>query len=553
MNHKINKLLIANRAEIALRIKSAADKVGIPSAIVVSEADRNQSYVKAFGSEVAYLPGSNAKDTYLNSALILAAADSLGCNAIHPGYGFLSEDATFANAVEDHGLIFVGPRSQTIELLGSKTSARELAKKIGVPIVAGTPGGLSNEQLIAAAKKQKFPLLIKATAGGGGRGMRIVHDLSQLEPELQRARAEALKFFSNDDVFIERYIENPRHIEVQLFGDNSGQVVHFGTRDCTAQRRYQKLIEEAPAPFLSPAIRKKIESAAVRLAKKAKYQNAGTAEFIVKGSEFFFLEINTRIQVEHPVTEIAYGVDLVELQLQVAQGKKIPQKYINKKPVRYAIEGRVYAEKSPGFIPSIGDIEFVEVPCQNESTRIDFGFKSGDVISPYYDAMIGKVIVSGTNRTSIIDKFYHVLQQVQVEGVDVNIATLQKISQLDSFKKGTLSIQDIDKLSDAWYLSPIEAPGENSRKMEGSSYLLQPNVEIQSYPYRAKKNGETFDLFIEYRNSYFVVIPYLGGKAPKSKKVARRSKERDQAISAVCQDVLEGLSRQEIRKIYGVY
>jgi acetyl/propionyl-CoA carboxylase alpha subunit len=488
-HHKITKLLIANRGEIALRIKRACEKQGIKAVGVCSEADQDQSFSRAF-EESVLLEGQKASDTYLSIEKLIAAAKSKECDAIHPGYGFLSENAEFAKAVVDAGLVWIGPDSKVIEMLGSKTNARALAKKCRVPIVPGTKGALSNEELTREAKKMKFPILIKATAGGGGRGMRIVKDLQSLPAELARTRAEAQKFFSNPDVFIERYIEKPRHVEVQLFGDSFGNVIHFGTRDCSAQRRYQKIIEEAPAPFLSSSLRRRIEKAAVTIAKSAKYKNAGTAEFIVKGDEFFFLEINTRIQVEHPVTEIAYSVDLVDLQLKVANGEKIPKAFLKKAPSAYAVECRIYAESLPGFIPSLGDIKELFLPKQ-KNVRIDFGFKEGDSVSPYYDAMIGKIIFTGKNRLETLDMAVSYLSLVKISGIETNISFLQSLMKHKGFRDGTLSIQTIDSL--------VERFEETFPKVLVETYDLQ-EISLEkivqttkgTYTITTKKIGEFY-------------------------------------------------------------
>jgi 3-methylcrotonyl-CoA carboxylase alpha subunit len=499
-HHKIQKLLIANRGEIALRIKQACEKAGIAAVGICSAADQNQSFIHAFNEHVL-LPGQAASETYLNIEKIIAAALQTGCDAVHPGYGFLSENASFAQAVVDAGLTWVGPQPHVIELLGSKTSARALAKRCRVPIVPGTKGALSDDALIREAKKMKCPLLIKATAGGGGRGMRIVRDHASLPAELARARAEASKFFSDPDVFIERYIEAPRHVEVQLFGDAQGHVVHFGTRDCSAQRRYQKIIEEAPAPFLATALRRRIEKAAVTIAKAARYQNAGTAEFIVKGNEFFFLEINTRIQVEHPVTEHAYDVDLVDLQLAVAQGVPIPKRLQQAEPTRYAVECRIYAESIPGFMPSLGTIERLSFPEVSSDVRIDFGFQAGDAVTPYYDAMIGKLIFTGTNRLATLDRATAYLAAVEVAGIDTNLSFLQSLMQHRGFRQGTLSIQTIDAA-----LNDFEA---SFPPVEHATYHLQPLPS----PTVIKIRKETYTVTVEpYGDDYIATARASRGK-----------------------------------------
>ena len=476
--HRINKVLIANRGEIALRIKRAADKLGIQSCLVVSQADQNQSYVTQFDS-IKVLPGSTAAETYLNQAVIIEAAKSLNADAIHPGYGFLSENAGFAKAVTDSGLIFIGPAAQTIENLGSKTSARKLVTSVGVPVVPGTEGGLTDKQLIEAAKEKiGLPLLIKATAGGGGRGMKIVRTWDELPQLLERARAEAKKFFSNEDVFIERYVEDPRHIEVQLFGDRYGNVVHFGTRDCSAQRRYQKVIEEAPATTLTDALREQIHNAALLAARAANYCNAGTAEFIVSGDEFYFLEINTRIQVEHPVTEEAYQQDLVELQFKVAMGYSLANHEVKKQPAFYSIELRIYSEDPSNFSPSLGQITHLShSKIDPNCIRLEMGFKEGDSVLPYYDAMIGKLIVTGRSRISTIDYAYDFLKTFKIQGINTNITFLKWLLCYNPFRDGTLSIQQIERDFKIEYLSAIE-----KREVVDSKWTkAHDNTEVVEY------------------------------------------------------------------------
>ncbi|RIL02551.1 MAG: hypothetical protein DCC75_13255, partial [Proteobacteria bacterium] len=408
LRNKINKVLIANRGEIALRIKRACRKLGIRSAAIVSEADKNSLFARE--AEELYVIGpAPARESYLAADKIIAAAKELGCDAIHPGYGFLSENAEFARKVIDNGLVFVGPSPESIEALGSKTKARAHVKRFGVPVTPGSEGGLSDQRLVELAAQIGFPVIVKAVAGGGGRGMRIVNSAGELTQILPRARAEALKNFASDDVYLEKFIEQPRHVEVQILGDAFGHVIHLGTRDCSTQRRHQKLVEEAPAPNLSSDLRERIHMAAVNAAKSVSYQNAGTAEFLVKGEEFYFLEMNTRIQVEHPATEMVTGVDLVELQLKVAQGERIPWSQDQITFDGHAIEFRIYAEDpANNFAPSPGRITRLK---RNDApyVREDIGFSEGDEISLHYDAMISKLIVKGENRSDAIAKSIAIL------------------------------------------------------------------------------------------------------------------------------------------------
>lgn len=417
---KVKKLLIANRGEIALRIHRACEALGIKTALVASDPDTT-SLAATEIPEVIALGGSTARDSYLNGAKIIEAAVKSRCDAIHPGYGFLSEDPDFAQAVIDAGLIFVGPSPASIRALGVKTTARATVIKAGVPVTPGSAGGLSDTELAKASESIGFPIIIKAAAGGGGRGMRIVREVSELKSSLERARAEALKNFGSDSVYLERYIEEPRHVEVQIFGDQHGNIVHFGTRDCSSQRRHQKLLEEAPAPFLDPETRERIHAAAVAAAKSVGYYNAGTAEFLVKGGEFYFLEINTRIQVEHPITEAVTGIDLVQLQIKVAMGEPLPVAQQDITFSGHAIELRINAEDvTENFRPAIGQISDWHRP-QTPLLREDCGYRSGDSVSPFYDSLISKVIVHAPTRSQAIFHCFQILKDYKVSGVPTTI------------------------------------------------------------------------------------------------------------------------------------
>lgn len=417
---KIKKLLIANRGEIARRIHKACKEMGIETVLVVSEIDRGSLAASEVG-EVVELQGSTAKETYLNAGAILDAARATRCDAIHPGYGFLSEDPNFAQAVRDSGLIFVGPSPESIRALGVKTTARTTVRKAGVPVTPGSAGGLSDEGLIEACREIGLPVIIKAAAGGGGRGMRIVREAAELPESIERARAEALKNFGSSEVYLERYIEEPRHVEVQLFGDQHGAVVHFGTRDCSAQRRHQKLVEEAPAPFLDEDTRERIHQAAVAAARSVGYYNAGTAEFLVQGREFYFLEINTRIQVEHPVTEAVTGVDLVSLQLRVATGERLPFVQSDIRFSGHAIELRINAEDvAEGFRPAIGTIDTWQRP-NVRSVREDHGYQVGDAISPFYDSLVSKLIFHAPSRAEALYRAFEYIKKYSISGIPTTL------------------------------------------------------------------------------------------------------------------------------------
>lgn len=417
---KIKKLLIANRGEIARRIHRACAALGIQTVLVVSDPDAT-SLATTEVDEVVSLGGSTARDSYLNGAKIIEAAINTGCDAIHPGYGFLSEDPDFAQAVVDAGLIFVGPSPESIRALGVKTTARATVVQAGVPVTPGSVGGASDAELAEAAKTIGLPVIIKAAAGGGGRGMRIVRDAGELQDSLERARAEALKNFGSDAVYLEKFIDEPRHVEVQLFGDKHGNVIHFGTRDCSSQRRHQKLLEEAPAPFLDEETRERIHSAAVAAARSVGYYNAGTAEFLVKGREFYFLEINTRIQVEHPITEAITGVDLVQLQLKVAMGESLPFRQEAIGFSGHAIELRINAEDvCENFRPAIGTLLDWQRPDLPD-VREDCGYQVGDSVPPFYDSLISKVIVHAPTRCEAIYRSFQFLKRYRIEGIPTTI------------------------------------------------------------------------------------------------------------------------------------
>jgi acetyl-CoA carboxylase biotin carboxylase subunit len=420
----IKKLLIANRGEIARRIHRACKSLGIETVLAAADPDL-KSFAASEVDQVVPLGGSTARDSYLNIEKTIAAARASGADAIHPGYGFLSEDPNFAQAVLDAGIIFVGPSPESIRSLGVKTTARATVTKAGVPVTPGSVGGADDTELIKAAQTIGFPVIIKASAGGGGRGMRIVRQVGEMAESLERARAEALKNFGSDAVYLERYIEQPRHVEVQLFGDMHGNVVHFGTRDCSSQRRHQKLIEEAPAPFLDDETREKIHAAAVAAAKSVGYYNAGTAEFLVKGREFYFLEINTRIQVEHPITEAITGVDLVALQLKVAMGERLPFKQSEIKFTGHALELRINAEDPrENFRPAVGTIEGWDRPegaLNNFVVREDCGYRVGDTIPPFYDSLISKLIFHADNRQMALYQAFQYLKSYQIKGVPTSI------------------------------------------------------------------------------------------------------------------------------------
>ena len=438
----ISKLLIANRGEIACRIIRTAREMGIATVAVYSDADAKALHVRSADEEVHIGP-SPAAESYLLGEKIIAAAKQTGAEAIHPGYGFLSENAGFAQAVIDAGLIWVGPKPSSIDAMGLKDAAKKLMREAGVPVTPGYEGeDQSVERLKQEADAIGYPVLIKAVAGGGGKGMRKVDAAGDFEAALESCRREAKASFSNDEVLLEKWITSPRHIEVQVFGDSHGNVVHLFERDCSLQRRHQKVIEEAPAPGMDEATREDICAAAVRAAKAVDYEGAGTIEFIADASEglradrIFFMEMNTRLQVEHPVTEEITGVDLVEWQLRVASGEPIPLKQDELFIDGHAIEARLYAEDpAGGFLPSTGQLEHFDLGTQG---RIETGVEEGDMISPFYDPMVAKLVVWGETRGEAIDQLAEIAEGVEIWPVKTNAAFIANCLLDEDFEDAKL-------------------------------------------------------------------------------------------------------------------
>lgn len=434
---KIKKILIANRGEIALRVLKTAREMGIKVVTMYAEDDKNLPH--ALEADESYSLGSGTlKETYLNKEKIISIAKETKADAIHPGYGFLSENAEFADLVEKNKIIFIGPTSESIILMGDKIGSKRALEKMNIPMIPGYHGDdQSIENLAKEAKKIGFPVLIKASAGGGGKGMRIVHKDSELIEALEGAKSEALKAFSNDKVLIEKYIVNPRHIEVQLMSDTHGNHLHFFERECSIQRRYQKIVEETPAPNLSQELRLKICETAVRISSGINYRGAGTVEFILApDGSFYFLEMNTRLQVEHPVTEMVTDSDLVRFQIEVAQGDKIHLKQSEIKQRGHAIECRIYAEDpDQNFMPSIGTISKIGSPSLRD-TRLDCGFNEGNEVGVNYDPMLAKFIVWGLDRKTAITKSLLGLDEVPFLGVKTNRDYLKRILSNKDFIEG---------------------------------------------------------------------------------------------------------------------
>ncbi|MEM9263465.1 MAG: acetyl-CoA carboxylase biotin carboxylase subunit, partial [Pseudomonadota bacterium] len=439
------KVLIANRGEIAVRVAKTARRLGIETVAVFSDADAQSPHVSACDEAVRIGPPA-AKESYLVADKIIEAAQRTGAQAIHPGYGFLSENALFSEALEAAGITFVGPTADTIRAMGSKSAAKDLMEEAGVPT---TPGYQGKDQSIAVfsteAARIGYPVLLKATAGGGGKGMRRVDEPASLEEAMLSAQREGASSFGDDRLLIEKYIETARHVEVQIFGDGRGEVVHLFERDCSVQRRHQKIIEEAPAPHLPTEVRERLLNAGVQAGKAVHYRGAGTVEFLYDGAEdVYFMEMNTRLQVEHPVTEAITGVDLVEWQLRVAAGEPIPLTQERILECGHSVEARVYAENPAAeFAPSIGTLTNVQMP-HGANIRVDAGVAQGGAVSPYYDPMIAKVITAGDNREAAFATMSHALDGTRIDGVDTNVAFLKTLVDHPSMRAGDVSTNFLD-------------------------------------------------------------------------------------------------------------
>lgn len=439
------RVLIANRGEIAVRLIKACKELDIETVLAVSEADRDSTGAR-LADKVVCIGPPQVNLSYLNIPVIITVALATGANAIHPGYGFLAENPELPEACEKNGIIFVGPRSQIMRQLGDKIRARRLAKQHGVPINEGSEGLGSLEEAEAKAQELGFPILFKASAGGGGRGMRIVTEHQDLKKAFSEASNEALKAFGDGTLFIERYIRNARHVEVQVLGDNFGELIHLGQRDCSSQRRYQKVIEEAPPPHLPDDLRNGILESAVRLTKGIGYNSAGTVEFLVDKdrNQFHFMEVNTRIQVEHPVTEEATGIDIVKEQIRIAFGSHLSMAQSAIQFKNHAIECRITAEDSyNGFMPTPGRITRFVLPKGN-NIRVDTHCYEGYVISPYYDSLIAKIITKGDNRASALENMKKALSTFEIAGVKTNIPFLQFLISQPEFIQGNIHIKWIE-------------------------------------------------------------------------------------------------------------
>ncbi len=442
----LHKVLIANRGEIACRIIETCRRLGAATVAVYSEADRDARHVRMADEAVCIGPAP-AGESYLDAEAILRVARDTGAEAVHPGYGFLSENAGFARACDKAGIIFIGPAPETIEAMGSKSESKRLMEAAGVPTVPGWHGGKATPaQLRKHAQKIGFPLMIKAVAGGGGKGMRVVREAGEFDEALAGAQREARNAFGEDQVLLERYLEHPRHIEMQIFGDRHGSLVHLFERECSIQRRYQKIIEESPSPFVDDIRRGQMGEAAIRAARAVHYVGAGTVEFIVDASgEFFFMEMNTRLQVEHPVTEMVTGLDLVEWQLLVAAGEPLPLSQEAVECHGHAMEARIYAENpAQGFLPATGHINHIAWPPATEQVRIDTGIQVNDRVGVHYDPMLAKLIVHAEDRPRAVTGLRRALALTAISGVGTNIDFLSAVAGLDAFAEGRIDTGFVD-------------------------------------------------------------------------------------------------------------
>jgi len=439
------KVLIANRGEIALRIHRACQEMGIQTVAIHSTADSDAMHVRLADESVCIGP-PQAAQSYLNIPAIIAAAEITGAQAIHPGYGFLSENARFAEIVEEHGITFIGPTAEHIRLMGDKIAAKKAVADAGIPVVPGSDGGVTNDaDAKKIAKSIGYPVLVKAAAGGGGRGMKVALEEDELVNALQTARNEAKAAFGDDAVYIEKYLGQPRHIEVQVIADSHGNVVHLGERDCSLQRRHQKVLEEAPSPALNDAQRKEIGTTVSKAVKKLGYLGVGTVEFLFENGEFFFIEMNTRLQVEHPVTEAITGLDLVREQIRVASGAKLGYTQKDIKFEGHAIECRINAENPKTFVPSPGRIDQYHAPG-GLGVRVDSAVYSGYSIPPYYDSLIGKLIVEGRTRNECLMRLRRALHEYVIMGIDTTIPLFDQIMDEQEFVDGQYHIHWLEQL-----------------------------------------------------------------------------------------------------------
>ena len=438
------KVLIANRGEIALRIHRACREMGIKTVAVHSTADASAMHVRLADESVCIGPPP-ARDSYLNVAALLTAAQITGVDAIHPGLGFLAENADFAQIVEEHGFVFIGPTPEHIRLMGDKVSAKRTAEELGIPVVPGFKGAVTDDQAaVEAAREIGFPVLVKAAGGGGGRGMRLAHDEAELAAALPVARREARAFFGNEAVYFEKYLSRPRHIELQLLGDGQGNVIHLGERDCSLQRSHQKVLEEAPSPALNAAQRQKLAGTVLEAMSKLKYRSAGTVEFLFEDGEFYFIEMNTRIQVEHPISEAISGIDLVREQIRIAAGSTLEVRQEDIRIAGHAIECRINAENPQTFQPSPGTIVAYHAPG-GLGVRIDSALYQGYTVPPNYDSLVSKLIVHGASRNECLMRMRRALEEYVIGGIETTIPLHQRLLEQPDFLNGEYDIHWLER------------------------------------------------------------------------------------------------------------
>ena len=500
-----SKVLIANRGEIAVRVIRACQELGITSVAIYSDLDRNALHTR-LADEAYALSGQSAAETYLNTEAILKIIEECGAEAVHPGYGFFSENADFARQIEERGIKFIGPPPESIEIMGDKISARQAAENVGVLGVPGTTELITSpKQVHEFAEEHGYPVAIKAAYGGGGRGMKVVHEADEVAAAIDSAQREALAYFGREEIYMERYLTAPRHVEIQILADSHGNVIYLGDRDCSAQRRHQKLIEEAPAPDLSDEIRQAMGEAAVKVAKGCNYTNAGTVEFLYEEKDFYYLEMNTRLQVEHPVTELVTGIDLVEEQLKIAYGQPLALSQEEVEIRGHAIEVRINAENPAGgkFLPSPGIITELHAP-NGFGVRFDSGYESGDEISQFYDNLIAKLVVWGKDRTTAINRALRTLDELEISGVATTIPADIAILNHEDFQSCSHSTKwveeslDLSELEDEKNVLPQNETPSTTKK--------ETTVEV---------NGKRFD-----------VAMWVPEVSTTSRNTKRRSQEK---------------------------
>jgi propionyl-CoA carboxylase alpha chain len=472
----MKKILVANRGEIAIRVMRTAKKMGIKTVAVFSEADRNALHVK-YADEAVCIGPPPSNQSYLRGDKIIDVAKSLNVDAIHPGYGFLSENADFAELAEKNNIIFIGPRSKAIHMMGDKLAAKDAVKDYNIPMVPGVDHAITDpKEAVEIAKEIGFPILIKAAAGGGGKGMRVVEKEKDVEEQMKRAISEATSAFGDGSVFVEKYVTSPRHIEIQVMADSHGNILHFFERECSIQRRHQKVVEEAPSSVLTPELREKMGQAAINVARSCDYLGAGTVEFLLDADHnFYFLEMNTRLQVEHPVSEWIAGVDLVELQIRVARGEELQIKQEDLKINGHALELRVYAEDPMNdFLPSVGNLEIYQLPV-GENIRVDNGFEEGMDIPIYYDPMLSKLITYGSTREEAIELMIKAIDNYHVKGVQTTLPFGRFVCEHEAFRSGNFDTHFVKN-----YYSPSLLEAQHHKEAEiAAKIALKKYLEDQ--------------------------------------------------------------------------